>query len=159
MNTSRDSDPTISPGSPLECFATFSMKKFFLAFNLNLPCSSLKPLLIVLVMGLYLTAYIQEINVQRSSGGVFLFVICAWTEGWVIHGSGALISKEWPFIWPGHKSASVLSFLQQDLCPSWFCTTLSTVEFCLLVWSIGDTRIAPVIISYCLLPWKTDWVI
>ena len=42
LNTSRDGDFTTSPGSPFQCLATLSVKKFFLISNLNLPWRNLR---------------------------------------------------------------------------------------------------------------------
>ena len=50
LNTSQDSDSTISLGSLLQCLITVSEKKFFLISNLNLPWSNLRPFLLVLLL-------------------------------------------------------------------------------------------------------------
>lgn len=44
LNTSRDVDFTMSPGSLFQCLTTLFMKKFFLTSNPNLSWSNLKPL-------------------------------------------------------------------------------------------------------------------
>ena len=48
FNTYRDGDSSTSLGSLFQCLSTLSEKKFFLTFNLNLPCHNLRPFPFVL---------------------------------------------------------------------------------------------------------------
>lgn len=45
LNSSGDGDSTASLDYPFLCFTTHSMKKFLLVYNLNLPLSSLSPVI------------------------------------------------------------------------------------------------------------------
>ena len=52
LNTSRDGNSTTSLSSLFQCLTTLSVKKFFLISNLNLPWHNLRPLPLVLSLGL-----------------------------------------------------------------------------------------------------------
>ena len=50
LSISREGDSTASLGSLFQCFVTLTVKKFFLMFVWNFPCSSLCPLPLVLLL-------------------------------------------------------------------------------------------------------------
>ena len=50
LNASRDGASTTSLGNLIECVTTLYVKNFLSVSNLNLPCLSLKPFLLVLLL-------------------------------------------------------------------------------------------------------------
>ena len=63
LNTSKDSDSTISPGSPLQCLMSLSENGFFLISNLNLSWYNLRPFRLVLSLS-YLR---EEVNSHKCA--------------------------------------------------------------------------------------------
>ena len=59
LNASRDGASTASLGNLFQCVTTLCLKNFLLISNLNLPCLSLRPLLLVLSL--------STLNVQQAS--------------------------------------------------------------------------------------------
>ena len=75
LNASRDGASATSLGNLFQCVTTLCVKDFFLISNLNLPCPSLKPFPLVLLLSIHYITVSNLFYEPKRGKAIFNFVL------------------------------------------------------------------------------------